>query len=236
MRRTLRVLLLLLPAIVLAGPIATIAWAQDEPAASAPDASVDEKVELADEGTRLLETLRLVHERIGSLEVRLADATGADRQIVSRQTADAKLEYIEILHKLVTNLTAQENLGADAPGVRSKVEADLRRLPGAVESHLDDAIDELGVIHRVGDGAEAAHRDPDQPDLRIALAERSDHVFVQPVDHGEFPVVPEVGIAGDDVEAGGRPAGGGDEAELVEMFRAVRKAGQEDHQTGRRGG
>jgi small conductance mechanosensitive channel len=169
MRRTLRVLLLLLPAIVFAGPIATTARAQDEPAADAPDPSVAEKAELADEGTRLLKTLRLVHERVVSLETRLGNAEGEDRQIIGRQTADSKLEYIEVLHKLVVNLMAQEGLGAEAPDVRAKVESDLNRLPGAVESHIDDAVEDL---HRLRERRDALPLE-EQPAVEHRIARHS---------------------------------------------------------------
>jgi len=97
-------------------------------------------------------------ERIEALEEQVATAEGEDLRILSRQIVDGKIELLDLLHKLLTNLLTQEKEGLPTGELRERVETDLLTLPRAFAEHIDATAAEIAEIRKERDEAEPADR------------------------------------------------------------------------------
>ena len=118
------------------------------PADTAPteEADADEEVVASEEDSqpplvraaaRLLAQLDAVNEEIIDLNAQVAKAEGEDRQVLEKQNVNAKLEFIELVGRLVDNILEQEEEQLDSGEFRTQVERHVVELTPPIIEHIE---------------------------------------------------------------------------------------------------
>ncbi len=134
-------------------------FAQDEPAAAAEARSeVGSEVEtppIVRAAARLVAQLEAVGEDIDDLNQQVARAEGEDRLVLEKQNVNAKLEFLELIGRLVDNILEQEEEQLDASELRIFVETRVVDLTPTIVRHIEQIETQLAGIRRRRDAAPA---------------------------------------------------------------------------------
>lgn len=147
--------------LLLLSPWAAASSADDE--APTPDIAVEAAASSPPEGAapeeektpRLVERAREIiaqisqrHTRVQNLAEEAANEEGEDLEVLNRQLAEAKLEFLAEINELVVNLGAQEKEGLDGAEAREVLEFNLLRLGPSIVEHLDTALEKVSSLRR----------------------------------------------------------------------------------------
>jgi hypothetical protein len=117
------------------------------------------------EGRELIAKLSRAESRIQVLNGEAEGAEGEDLEVLSRQIAETKIEYLLTIDRLVDNLDALEREGLAADEVREVLQRDLSRLGPAIVEHIDAALAAIRELRKQRAGID----DADLPALEQAI-------------------------------------------------------------------
>jgi len=106
--------------IVLQIGTASATYAQDQPVEDASPAPADDEVEdelppLVRTAARIVTQMGALQDEVRDLDRRVKTASPSDQLVIERQIVVAKLDFIELMDKLITNLEQQQTEALDSP-------------------------------------------------------------------------------------------------------------------------
>ena len=147
----------------------------DSEAGGEPDGDVqpvDEQAEPEPEDPALVQQARQFIAHLVSLQARVevlyeeADGTeGEDREVLDRQIAETKLDFLETVAKLVGNLQAQQEEGLDGTEARGVLEFQLTRLGPAIVEHIEAGTEKLAALRKKRSSVDPV----DRPTLELEI-------------------------------------------------------------------
>ncbi len=119
---------------------------EDEPGEAVAEAPpIDPLQEKAKE---IRDELATLVERFEGLEAELTGAEGEDKILLARQIAEAKLDYLSLVAKLVENQAAQDEAGLDSGDQRAWIENELPDLSEAIVEHIEVSESALRALRK----------------------------------------------------------------------------------------
>jgi small conductance mechanosensitive channel len=175
MNRTVITFLLLL---MLLAPVSQAQGEAEQAVLGANDAEVGEAADVEGEAeveveeipasvrsaTRLLTQLDSVNEENRDLEQRMAKAQGEDLRVLAKENISQKLEFLELVGKLVSNLDEQTAAAVENAEHRATIERHVLELTPALIEHIDDIEENLGSLRN--------ERDDKGPDELLGFEQR----------------------------------------------------------------
>jgi small conductance mechanosensitive channel len=133
--------------------------AADAPQEESAEAALAEEEEapppvppLVADAQRLVAHLDAVEAKVRALQAQAQAAEGEDRLVLKKQIMEAKLEYLDVMGRVVDNLVAQEKESLEAPQLRVRVEKDLTELTPAIVEHIDESEETLSSLRKEREG------------------------------------------------------------------------------------